>query len=108
MNQQVLLQSTHESQRFLLLLFYGLLVVRESAPQRSHPAPHGRNQVADDKGHPTKNRGIVLLGLSQQRRLLILRGDYAMSADTLYDDATEFINASVYKLREVLSQQEMF
>lgn len=53
----------------------GLLDVRVSTNKRAEPATEGWKDFGVGKGQPSHNGGIVLLGLSEESSLLVLRCD---------------------------------
>lgn len=63
----------------LLVVFDALLVVGVLSNQGAEPASDVREDFAVDEGHPSDDLGVVLLCLSKECGLLVLRGDYNMS-----------------------------
>lgn len=73
-SEQVFLKGVHRLKSSLLRLFDVLLVVWVAAENGSEPATKRREDLAVGERQPSQNRGVVLLGLPQERCLLVLRG----------------------------------
>ena len=75
MDQEVLIKHADSLESFLLGVIDGLLVVRITTDEGTEPTTERRQDLGVGKGHPSENRGVVLLSLTQKACLLILRGN---------------------------------
>ena len=78
MDQEVLIKHADSLESFLLGIIDGLLVVGVTTDEGAEPTTERWQDLGIGKGHPSKNRGVVLLSLTQKACLLILRGYYRL------------------------------
>jgi hypothetical protein len=79
-DEEVLLEHIYSLESFLASIVDVLLVVWVTASEGTEPRPDGREDLLIGKGHPSDYRCVILLGLAEKARLLILRGDYVVLA----------------------------
>ena len=60
----------------LHVVFHVLLVEGVAADQRAEPATEVWEELGVGEGHPAEDGGVVLLGLTKERCLLVLGGDF--------------------------------
>ena len=75
MDQEVLVKHADSLESFLLGVINRLLVVGITTDEGTEPSTERRQDLAVGKGHPSENRGVVLLSLTQKACLLVLRGN---------------------------------
>lgn len=76
---EVLLKDVDGLESGLLRILDVLLVVGVAAKNGAEPATEGAEDLSVGEGHPSQDGGVVLLGLSEQAGLLVLRGDWGAS-----------------------------
>ena len=72
---QVSLEDVIDGEGALSGLLDSLLVVGVLADERTEPASNGGEELLVGEGHPLEDRSIVLLGLSEEGSLFILRSN---------------------------------
>lgn len=75
MDQKVLIKHFDSLESILLGVIYGLLVIGITTNEGTEPTTERWQDLGVGKGHPSENRGVVLLSFAQKACLLILRGD---------------------------------
>lgn len=75
-DEEVVLEDAKALGGALLGVVDVLLVVGVLADERTEPASEGGEELGGGEGSPLEDGSVVLLGLAEEGRLLVLRGDY--------------------------------
>ena len=80
MDEEVLLKNADSYESFLASVVDVLLVVGITTNERTEPSTDRREDLVVGIRHPSNNRCVVLLSLTEEARLLVLRGDFVALA----------------------------
>ena len=75
MDQKVLIKHFDSLESFLLGVIDRLLIIGITTDEGTEPTTERWQYLGVGKGHPSENRGVVLLSLAQKACLLVLRGN---------------------------------